>query len=59
MHQLQLTLCQKKKKLPVLWSKIEGPGNTLAVLTVRKTNHVTAGAWETYYDFLGWPNEWM
>lgn len=38
----------KEKKLPVLWSKREGPGNTLAVLTARKTNYVTAGAWETH-----------
>ena len=39
---------KKKKKLPVLGSKREGPGNTLAVLTARKTNYVTAGAWETH-----------
>lgn len=42
------SLPKEKKKIPVLWSKMEGPGNTLAVLTARETYYVTAGAWETY-----------
>lgn len=41
-------LPKEKKYVPVLWNIKEGPGNILVVLTARKTNYTTAGAWETH-----------
>lgn len=48
MHQLQLNPCQKKKKNYLYFGAKGKVQRTLEVLAAKKTNYVTAGAWETH-----------